>query len=77
MSSPSHLDWRLQVAAAREPGAAVGPGHRGQERAEQDLPGDGVHGAGLPPRVPPLTGPPVRHQEGPDRIRLVSGVQSI
>ncbi len=62
----------MQVAATREPGAPAGPGHRGQERAEQDIPGDRVYGPGLPTRVPSLQGPPVRHQEGPDRFCLVS-----
>ena len=62
----------MQVAATREPGAPAGPGHRGQERAEQDIPGHRVHGAGLTTRVPPLQGPSVRHQEGPDRFCLVS-----
>ncbi len=67
----------IQVAATREPGTPAGPGHRGQERAEQDIPGDGVHGPGLPARVPPLQGPPVRHQEGPDRFCLVSSCHAL
>ena len=37
-----------------------------------DLPGDGVHGEGIPAGVPALPGQAVRHKKGPDWVRLVS-----